>query len=663
MIRAGLRRSLSLARKGWKVLAFRGWQELRLRTMGIDGWKRIARAAGQLDEDHAAVWLQSVRAGRGLVVRDGATIYRSWAAHHPESVARLRQQADAMAAGRFEIFDQPATFSLGAIPWLEDWRYRKVWESKYFRDYRFYEQSKPFPYDVKWPWELSRLGWMVTLAQASALGWAGAGQLGRQLLLDWEARNPVAQSVNWMPMEASIRAINLAVSAAMLAVDPATTPAMVLPWLRQLMVHREFVARVVEWTDVNNNHYIANLAALAVVGRSLGGLDPRAEPGAQWAEGRLWKETLAEFFPDGVNYEMALGYHRLVTELGILAVLSARRADVTVPVEVTDRLAAAVRYLACARRPDGWIPAVGDNDSSRVLTFDQQHTRDPAEALALGTSLFGLNVTEGVPSSAAVPWLLGESGETRSMPECGILVQFPDGGSVIVRAGGNYLFVDLGDVGLKGRGGHGHNDALGFELSLAGTAVLIDPGTSGYTADLARHREGRSTASHNVLQVDQAEQAPILGPWEIGNQAAVTVRRAQQEGGVVRITGSHAGYTHLADPVQYKRQWLFDPAAGSLEVHDRLECAGEHRCERFLHLAAGLEAIMGEDESSILLPAGRVRIRWDRGTVARLKSGWVADSYGTERAAQVIVLEDLVTGSSQLQFRVELVDRPDGDRA
>src|SRR4029079_1395988 len=43
-------------------------------------------------------------------------------------------------------------------------------------------------------------------------------------------------------------------------------------------------------------------------------------------------------------------------------------------------------------------------------------------------------------------------------------VAFPDGGFYVLRSRDAHVFIDCGEVGMRGRGGHGHNDILSFEL-------------------------------------------------------------------------------------------------------------------------------------------------------------------------------------------------------
>src|SRR4030095_12044328 len=82
---------------------------------------------------------------------------------------------------------------------------------------------------------------------------------------------------------------------------------------------------------------------------------------------------------------------------------------------------------------------------------------------------------------------------------------FPDGGFFVLRSDRAHVIVDCGEVGMHGRGGHGHNDILGFELWLNGHPVVTDCGAYLYTASREWRNAFRSTAFHNARQSDRAE--------------------------------------------------------------------------------------------------------------------------------------------------------------
>ena len=75
----------------------------------------------------------------------------------------------------------------------------------------------------------------------------------------------------------------------------------------------------------------------------------------------------------------------------------------------------------------------------------------------------------------------------------------------------------------SGRGGHGHNDILSFELWLDGINLVTDCGAYLYTASREWRNRFRSTAFHNVVQVDDEELNRFLVPdnlWQLQRRCA-----------------------------------------------------------------------------------------------------------------------------------------------
>src|SRR5206468_3500651 len=71
---------------------------------------------------------------------------------------------------------------------------------------------------------------------------------------------------------------------------------------------------------------------------------------------------------------------------------------------------------------------------------------------------------------------------------------FPEGGFYVLRSDRAHVIVDCGEVGMRGRGGHGHNDILSFELWLDRTNLVTDCGAYLYTASREWRNRFRSTA-------------------------------------------------------------------------------------------------------------------------------------------------------------------------
>src|SRR5262249_56319762 len=92
------------------------------------------------------------------------------------------------------------------------------------------------------------------------------------------------------------------------------------------------------------------------------------------------------------------------------------------------------------------------------------------------------------------------------------------GGFFIMRAPGAHVVVDCGDIGLRGRGGHGHNDTLAIDVFYRGAPLLVDSGCYVSTAPPRQRNAFRSTAAHNTVVVDDMEIGDLRDEslWTIG---------------------------------------------------------------------------------------------------------------------------------------------------
>ena len=87
---------------------------------------------------------------------------------------------------------------------------------------------------------------------------------------------------------------------------------------------------------------------------------------------------------------------------------------------------------------------------------------------------------------------------------------------------GDHLVMDVGPLGFK-NGGHAHADALSLTLSVAGTPLLIDPGTFCYTVDPEARDRFRCTPYHNTVTVDHRSQSQPAGPFHWSSAARGTL--------------------------------------------------------------------------------------------------------------------------------------------
>lgn len=566
----------------------------------------------------------------------------------PGEMARILDEAKAALAHRVDLLGS-GPIELGpAIDWHQDFKTGRRWPPAYCHAIEYANLDEPS--DVKLPWELSRLQWLLPAAQAYVLtGEARYAECVREVLEQWIDGNPYAGSVNWScTMEAALRIVTLtwllrACGDSLAFADRGFR----VKVLGSLLLHADFTDRYIERSDVNGNHYTADAAGLVFAGLFLG--DGPAASGWLETGWRILSEEIArQVFPDGVDYEASVPYHRLVTELFLLPALYAQALGREVPARWRDRLVAMSRFTAAYSRNDGGVPIWGDNDDARMLPMAGKGLFD--HRYLIGLTAFGLAVEElqGLAWGpvAELAWLLGPSAarnaafQTRSARSS---EAFPDGGFYILASGDDHVFIDCGPIGLAGRGGHGHNDLMSFEAALRGKRLIVDPGSYVYTASPEMRNAFRSTAAHNTPQVASSEINRFVSPrhlWSLINDATPRVLGWHPGDRTSTIVMSHDGYARLSPTVELIRRIQLDHETGVLVVEDDLWLRG-HAATVAMHIAPEVKVRGTPATGYLILASGESSFRliweglgpWD----ATLETALVAPSYGClERTRKVV---------------------------
>lgn len=536
------------------------------------------------------------------------------------------------------------------IDWHRDYKTGYRWSPAYCRDIEYNNPDRPS--DVKFPWELSRMQWMIPLGQAYLLTREESYALAARNLLDhWIKENPYASSVNWScTMEVALRILTwtwffhvFKTSAAWKEV------AFRERFLHTLYLLGDFTARNLEKSDINGNHYTADAAGLVFAGLFFG---DDAVP-QQWLKlgwNILCDEMPRQVFPDGADFEASIPYHRLVHELFLLPALYRMRQGIEVPNWYRDRLIAMARFTAAYSRPDGSVPLWGDADDARALPLGGQSINDHRYLLGLVGKAFEVSdlLANFSGTRSEVLWLMGADtagtlpNRTELDKEQKSMV-FPDGGFYVLRNQRDHVFVDCGPLGLGGRGGHGHNDLLSFEAVLDGVHLISDCGAYLYTADYHERNRFRSTAYHNTPQVDGEEINRFIRwdyLWFLHSDAAHEVRRISLGKDTDRLMLSHTGYQRLKSAVTPVRSFELDHVKHRLIIRDEFEGEGEHRLEIRLHLTPGLE-VVEQEPGRLILRTEKRRFMLSWGPISMwelsVESGRISSSYGVVCPSKVLL--------------------------
>jgi hypothetical protein len=485
-----------------------------------------------------------------------------------------------------------------SIDWARDYRVNMGWPSGFAPSIDYVNRDRPS--DIKVPWEISRLQWLVPAGQAYLLtGEARYAEAVRDILQDWMLKNPLAYSVNWScTMEAALRLFTWTWLFHVFADSPSwRDETFRVRFLACLYLHGEFTLRHIEKADINGNHYTADLAGLVMVGNFFGDFgDAGRWQGVGWAG--LQEEITRQVFSDGVDFEASCAYHRLVMELFLWPALFRKARGEDVPAVYADRLCAMARFAATYSRQDGSSPLWGDADDARALPFGGQSLGDHRYLVGLAAMAFDdaelTSWFSGPRSELAWVFGLDKTSAFAGTPSKTVpSAEFPEGGVYVMRHEGSHVFIDCGPLGLAGRGGHGHNDALSFEAWLRGVPLVIDRGSFVYTASFDKRNEFRSTASHNTPSVD-AEEINRFDPenlWAMQNDARAESVSWRDDPAESLFAGTHHGYERIG--VGLERRIRLDKQSHALEICDLITGSGNHDVAVPLHLSPAVSVQQG----------------------------------------------------------------------
>jgi len=559
--------------------------------------------------------------------------------------------ADLVVEHVFELLGSGPTKLADKINWHQDFVSGKVWPQMPARRIEIFNSNGGF--DIKIPWELSRFQHLATLGKAYRI--TGDEKYAREFtsqIRDWLRENQVGVGVNWAgTMDVAIRAVNWIWAYWFFKDSKFIEDDFWLDLLHSLYNHGRFIRANLEWAPVRNNHYLADLTGLVYLGIFF----KNTKAGGQWlkfAVKQLEKEIHGQVFADGVDYEGSLPYQGLVLEMFLSATILLAENGLKFSKRFMARLEKMLEFAAAYTKPDGTIPLYGDADDGRLQILSEEtkeNFNDHRYLLSIGAVMF-----ERADFKAAAGkfweeawWLLGEAGKKKfdSLPEVkkpNDSIAFSEGGFYFMKHQDLYLSVDYGPVGLRGGGGHGHNDALSIEVFAGDKSFITDSGTYVYTADPAARNEFRSTNAHNVVIVDGQEMAEMGEGgrlWSIADQAKAKCLKWETSDNYDLFIGEHYGYRRLKEPVTLRRAIYFSKAEVYWLIKDELFGEGSHQAELMFHFRP---MDISLDSKSLIVKtivAGRnlalIPLEVNN-TRAEVVDSWFSPSYGIRHKAKAI---------------------------
>ncbi|HTI06568.1 MAG TPA: alginate lyase family protein [Gemmatimonadales bacterium] len=493
--------------------------------------------------------------------------------------------------------------------------------------------------DIRTVWEMSRGAYFLPLGRTF---WHSGDVRYRDTFVrhiaSWPDANPVGKGPNWSsPMESAIRAANWVL--ALLVFAPADGLSLEF-WegmLANLFTTGLFLERHPAAQPAKRGsapELIANAVGLVY----LGALFLDSLEGQRWL--RRGARMLAAEMPrqvhaDGTSVEASLGLHRLVTELfGYGRDLVRRNLPNALSTDYDRRLARMHEFIGAYLPASGEAPMLGDADDSRLHAVSAEGWLSPR--------LHAL----GLPLPA---------------PTVATPAAFTDGGFYVLRAGRDHLITRCGAVGSGGVGRHDHNDHLSFELVLGGRRVVSDSGTYAYTRDLEQRFAFRGTAAHSVIQVDRAEQNPIVRerPWRVlADRTRSRSLRWEIAPDRLLFEGQHHGFAHRPSGLVCRRRFTAQvgSARRSWQITDELIGTGAEPVTWRLHLApTAVSHLAGGATRQELELAGdpivRLTLAHPAGFALEVGESLASDRYGVCYPRPCLMLR----GEAELPARFDMI--------
>ena len=566
----------------------------------------------------------------------------------PQAEGLIVAEADRLCAHVFDLLGS-GPIPLGErIDWHVDFKTGHRWNPK-----TFYKRIRyaPYPggYDIKVPWELSRCQHFLRLAQAFLL--TGDEKYAREFAAQadhWIGQNPWPWGVNWASsMDVAIRAVNWLWAYRFFGDSESLSTGFKVRFFTSLSEQGRHIFRNLESKGiVRNNHYLADLVGLV----HLGVLCPWLKEAKRWREfavGELWREILAQVYPDGVSFEASVAYHRLSLEMVMVTVFLCRETGVEIPREVLERLEKMVEFVLIYTRPDGSVPKMGDEDNGRLLRLGvweepEKEWDDHRSLLALGGTLFGradFSQAAGEKCWEAA-WILSRPSprlEAESVDSPGSR-RFSDSGVYILRNQRAHMLVEAGRLGTGGLGGHNHYNPLGLELWMNGKVLFADPGTYTYSSDWQARELFRSVRSHNTVEAEE-ESTGKMAPMDLfrlrwGGTSREREWTSDGRTDCLCLERIEPEFNHL-------RKVCFDKEETRFEIDDELWGRKPRRYLIRFHLGFGIRAEKSSSGGILLAGEGlekAVRMEWSvQGWSFQQEAGWLSDGYGRRGPGQILL--------------------------
>ncbi|MFX1258127.1 MAG: alginate lyase family protein, partial [Promethearchaeota archaeon] len=361
-------------------------------------------------------------------------------------------------------------------------------------------------------------------------------------------KNPPLYGINWYSaLEISIRLITWIFALCFFEDSNEINNNSVFKKIFSSMFQHAYYLRYF-YTKRKFNHTVGELFGIYLFCRFFNEL----KPFKKW-EKKFYSKFESQIFlqtrVDGVNIEQSINYHREVLEYFSLFYFINSRIKIKKKEKIL--IEKMYDFLLYIIKPNTSFPLIGDFDDGSILLLNHYIKNPFMQLINFGTILFRREdlkfiVNKIYPSSILLTGIEGWKTFHSLKPKEPIkkLKYFKSSGYISIRNNwnkkANYLFYELARFGPS-KASHTHSGITNFIFSFQGKDIILDSGTFTYNKSLKERDYFRSSQAHNLLIINQRNQAKTI-PWFGWKNIPHIYRKIEKKNDSIRLVCSHDGY-------------------------------------------------------------------------------------------------------------------------
>jgi uncharacterized heparinase superfamily protein len=411
-----------------------------------------------------------------------------------------------------------------------------------------------------------------------------------RLIKKWIENNPLGYGNGWEPYPSSLRIVNWI---KWFLLDLNANNNVNQAWLDSLVIQTRFLSQNLEY-HLLGNHLFANAKALLFAGLFFKGEE--ADHWYQLGLSIINRELSEQVLSDGGNFELSPMYHAIFIE-DLLDLVNIHQAyDKSLLNNLENKIVQMLEWLKVMCHPDEGIAFFNDSTFGIAPTF--------VELLSYSDRL----------------------GIVFKSNQISRLTHLEDSGYIRVENENMVLIADVADIGPDYIPGHGHADALSFELSLFGKRVIVNSGISTYEIGVDRYKQ-RSTELHSTITVNNQNSSEVWSGFRVANRAKVFDIKKSEDSNGINFFACHDGYKNLKGRVFHCRHW--NVSNNLIKIVDDITGKGAHKIKSVFPLHPSvLVGNIKEDSINLDISGNIVKINFEGKGELKVKDSQYYPEFG-----------------------------------